>query len=766
MPEFPAELLPSLLKADTTSRASNADILSFFSKTPLLIDRLRYIRDSYKVVFTELLLEDDTRVGFYKESNALLVWQGSYLTRSAESHLSWHSVTAAISALVDNHELIAAIDPKKAISQDEQLSFDLPENASRGDEVGTLEVDDIYSEEEQDEKIKAALPAYHYKEPRPDDGSHITEDDVNVIITRGSVFEGGKYRIYNHFQQKKTEKETVAFLKKEYGIGGFSWTFADGGSGFVNFDGKGFSILYDFKDDLRYEKKLKWKEVGKRLEYLVRMDRYLTDAEREKMPAWINRQAESKPLPPPIPDQKPVCEVGSTVYLENDQRFTVESIGQFDIHLRNEDFPLVGRAVSREQFQQLLDANPRNGGMVLSEQQRESLVQEQREQALSYIEDYLKDEFEITQPDFSDLTQIGLGYTTTEDEQHTIQVHADLEHCTIRKFVDDSATINEANVYVGSNDGNLYCIDLDTGYQKWCIQTGDFVISKPAITSEGNIVFGSGDEFVYCASANDGNVIWNTKLGGSVLSDPLTSEGRVFIGCGDGKIYCLNSASGEIVWGYQTDGLMRQRPILENGILYAFVRDTYIWYAIDASTGQLIWRGNANTDESLFVCGDVRPVIANGKLWCIDAQNTRPAYLSLDTGELAWTSTLEKVSSRGMTTNGSTVFYSSNSGRQITAFDAETNQVVWQKDLRYDNKDRDLQEMQIDSALVYNGNSLIHVAERGRITALNPDNGEILWRIDAAGYPERVFWATPEATDSLVIATGIDGKVYAVEYTH
>ena len=114
MPEFPAELLPSLLKADTTSRASNAEILSFFSKTPLLIDRLRYIRESYKVVFTELLLEDDTRVGFYKESNGLLVWQGSYLTRSAESHLSWHSVTAAISALVDNHELIAAIDPKKS----------------------------------------------------------------------------------------------------------------------------------------------------------------------------------------------------------------------------------------------------------------------------------------------------------------------------------------------------------------------------------------------------------------------------------------------------------------------------------------------------------------------------------------------------------------------------------------------------------------------------------------------------------------------------
>ena len=463
MPEFPAELLPSLLKADTTSRASNADILSFFSKTPLLIDRLRYIRESYKVVFTELLLEDDTRVGFYKESNGLLVWQGSYLTRSAESHLSWHSVTAAISALVDNHELIAAIDPKKAARQDEQLSFDLPGNASRGDEVGTLEVDDIYSEEEQDAKIKSALPTYHYDEPQPDDGSHITEDDVTAILTRGSVFEGGKYRIYNHFQQQRTEKETTAFLKKEYGIGGFSWTFADGESGFVNFDSKGFSIRHSFENRLRYEKKLKWKDVGKRLEYLVRMDRYLTDAEREKMPAWINRQAESKPLPPPIPDKKPVCEVGSTVYLENDQRFTVESIGQFDVHLRNEDFPLVGRAVSREQFQQLLDANPRNGGMVLSEQQRESLVQEQREQALSYIEDYLKDEFEITEPDFSDLTQIGLGYTTTEDEQHTIQVNADLEHCTISKFVDD--TLYAQDTYASLEDMNrmaLANLDFDS----------------------------------------------------------------------------------------------------------------------------------------------------------------------------------------------------------------------------------------------------------------------------------------------------------------
>ena len=90
-----------------------------------------------------------------------------------------------------------------------------------------------------------------------------------------------------------------------------------------------------------------------------------------------------------------------------------------------------------------MDANPRNGGMMLSEQQRTALVQAQTEQALSYIEDYLKDEFEITEPDFSDLTRIDLGYTTTEDEKHVIQVYADLEHCTVTKLVDDTLYAQE-----------------------------------------------------------------------------------------------------------------------------------------------------------------------------------------------------------------------------------------------------------------------------------------------------------------------------------
>lgn len=41
--------------------------------------------------------------------NGLLVWQGAYLTRSAETMLPWRAVANALNDLIEQHELIAAI---------------------------------------------------------------------------------------------------------------------------------------------------------------------------------------------------------------------------------------------------------------------------------------------------------------------------------------------------------------------------------------------------------------------------------------------------------------------------------------------------------------------------------------------------------------------------------------------------------------------------------------------------------------------------------
>lgn len=464
LPEFPPTLLPQLLASETSSRASNAEYLTFYNKNPLLIDRLRFVRESYKDIFTELLLADDTRVGFHRQDNGLLVWQGAYLTRSAETLLPWRAVANALNDLIEQHELIAAIDPKKLPQVEEQLSFELPDGSPPSAENNRLEKDDFLTPEKQETVIRSTLPVAEYNAPQMDDGSVITDEEVNLALAAGSNFENSKFRIYQ--QLTTTQGDHAAFLKKEYGSGGRSWDYQSGAHGWVDHGPAGLKLILT-NEEGRFERRLPWRAAAKRIAYLIEMQRFLTPQELEQYPAWAAEQREPasavRDEPSTIPESRPICAEGSVVYLEDDHRFTVERIGQFDVHLRDEEVPLFGCAISREEFQRQLDANPRNGGMMLSEQQRTALVQTQTEQALSYIEDYLKDEFEITEPDFSDLTRIDLGYTTTEDEKHVIQVYADLEHCTVTKLVDDTLQSEGVKIRVKKQSGQLLykAADLD-----------------------------------------------------------------------------------------------------------------------------------------------------------------------------------------------------------------------------------------------------------------------------------------------------------------
>lgn len=91
----------------------------------------------------------------------------------------------------------------------------------------------------------------------------------------------------------------------------------------------------------------------------VEFSQFIDDAET----AYEEYQERYKPKPV---EKRPLA-VGDTVYLENDHPFTVEEIGIFDVHLRDEDFPLIGRAVNRGEFARLLAANPKNNALAAPE---------------------------------------------------------------------------------------------------------------------------------------------------------------------------------------------------------------------------------------------------------------------------------------------------------------------------------------------------------------------------------------------------------------
>ena len=91
----------------------------------------------------------------------------------------------------------------------------------------------------------------------------------------------------------------------------------------------------------------------------IEFSQFIDDAEA----AYEAYQERHKPKPV---EKRPLA-AGDTVYLENGHPFTVEEIGIFDVHLRDEDFPLIGRAINRAEFARLLAANPKNNALAAPE---------------------------------------------------------------------------------------------------------------------------------------------------------------------------------------------------------------------------------------------------------------------------------------------------------------------------------------------------------------------------------------------------------------
>ena len=107
----------------------------------------------------------------------------------------------------------------------------------------------------------------------------LSRQDAEQELLRGSLIQNGSLRIYALYQHNPTAKEAVDFLKEEYGIGGHSYTFWDGGNGYVDYDSKGihFRRYADQATAL-----LPWKEADKLLRHLIHSERYLSEKDAQK----------------------------------------------------------------------------------------------------------------------------------------------------------------------------------------------------------------------------------------------------------------------------------------------------------------------------------------------------------------------------------------------------------------------------------------------------------------------------------------------------
>ncbi len=155
--------------------------------------------------------------------------------------------------------------------------------------------------------------------------------------------------------------------------------------------------------------------------------------------------------------------------------------------------------------------------------------------------------------------------------------------------VSSPALDSSGNVYFGSIDGNVYSLDKD-GVERWSRPTGDWVESSAALSPDESVVYiGSWDNRLYALSSETGAVLWSYETGSLVFSSPaVAQDGTIYFGGSDGFLYSLSPA-GELNWeeflGGELDSSVAIGP---SGHLYVATSEGFV-YSIASDSGEIRW---------------------------------------------------------------------------------------------------------------------------------------------------------------------------------
>ena len=214
----------------------------------------------------------------------------------------------------------------------------------------------------------------------------VSQADIDHELCRyGSGFSQGKFRIYKFFEDMPSTEAAVAFLKKEYGIGGHSHTYLNGEGGFVDHDGKGLHL-----SNHNYEEKhtVTWRAVAQRLRELIAIDRYLTEEEKTYLPEYETQEAERRlqleeesaarsalqaaaaAMDERRKDAGYAFSLGDTVQLGM-TTYTILGYDETTISLSDPKFPLLSEDMPRNVFEQRLRESPVNDRLIAEAQEAE-----------------------------------------------------------------------------------------------------------------------------------------------------------------------------------------------------------------------------------------------------------------------------------------------------------------------------------------------------------------------------------------------------------
>nr|AGS53747.1 serine/threonine protein kinase related protein [uncultured bacterium contig00076] len=171
-------------------------------------------------------------------------------------------------------------------------------------------------------------------------------------------------------------------------------------------------------------------------------------------------------------------------------------------------------------------------------------------------------------------------------------------------------------IYFGSDDGNFYALDVESGYMRWVFKSGAEINSIP-YADKDKVYFGSKDGKLYALSRETGQEMWNFPVR-SQINSQVQRYGDYIIFVGDADAIYYLSPEGEEQFRIDNPGWYNYTFLMADDVMYfgtgprvqmvgpfdinkreflwylPYHEIDSIWYSFCAIRGDLLYFGTAD----------------------------------------------------------------------------------------------------------------------------------------------------------------------------
>ena len=306
-----------------------------------------------------------------------------------------------------------------------------------------------------------------------------------------------------------------------------------------------------------------------------------------------------------------------------------------------------------------------------------------------------------------------------------------------------TAAIFEDRVYIGSEDKNIYCLNLKDGLKIWSKTLSDIVESSPLVL-DGDLIIGTADGNLYRLDGKSGEQKWTYKADDRFAgaANWFSKDGQKIIIAGnyDNFVHAVKFEDGSKVWTYETENFINGTPAIENERIIFGGCDNSIY--VLGTDGKLI----SEIDLGSYIAGS--PGMENGQAYIGHYDNK---YFRVDIAKqkIVWKFEKSNFPFFSSPAIGKDKIIFGGRDRRVYALNKETGERLWSFRTKGKN----------DSSPIIFQDKVTFGSSDGRIYIINASDGTEVWKYDVG----KAIIAAPALAQGKLIIGSSDGSLYCFE---